>query len=148
MSAELVESLVPAVVDASMVIKWLLDEPGSGAARTQRHAWDAHGIVPAAPDFLLIELHSILLKKLARREIALDLPWLSQTPTFGIDLSWFPFEPLLPLAWRLALHHQISIDDALYAALAQSLGVALYTADTRLAERLTGSLNVKTLALT
>lgn len=143
-----VEPLRPAVVDASIVVKWLLPEPDSAAALTQRRQWTTEGRVPSAPNFLLIELHNVLWKKIQRGELTPDAPILSFAPTFGLDLNWFPFEPLLPLAWPLALRCQIPIYDALYAALAQQLQAPFYTADARLAERLGAVIVVHTLVPT
>lgn len=140
------ESLVPVVVDASVVVKWLLTEPDSAAAIEQRRQWHAEGVVPAAPDFLLIELHNILWKKLQRGEITPDAPILSYAPTFGLDVNWFPFEPILPLAWNLSVRYAVSIYDALYAGLAQHLQATFFTADARLAERLGKAVSVHTLA--
>lgn len=140
------ESLVPAVVDASVVVKWLLTEPDSAAAIEQRRQWHTEGVVPAAPDFLLIELHNILWKKLQRGDITPDAPILSYAPTFGLDVNWFPFEPILPLAWSLSVRYDISIYDALYAGLAQHLRAMFFTADTRLAERLGKAVSVHLLA--
>lgn len=140
------ESLTPAVVDASVVVKWLLAEPDSALALEQRRRWQAQGMVPAAPDFLLLELHNVLWKKLQRGDLALDAPILSSAPSLGLDLNWFPFEPLLPLAWTLALRCRVSIYDALYASLAQQLQAPFYTADVQLAERLGQAITVRTLA--
>ena len=50
--------LSAAVVDVSIVVKWLLPEPDSAAAVEQRRQWKANGLVPVAPDCLLIELHN------------------------------------------------------------------------------------------
>ena len=141
-----VETVAPAVVDASIVVKWLLPEPDSESALAQRQTWKTQGLVPAAPDFLLIELHNVLWKKSQRGGLASDAPILSFSPLFGLDLTWFPCEPLLPLALSIALRERVSIYDALYASLAQQLRAPLYTADTVLAERLSPSMTVHTLA--
>jgi len=130
------EPLTPVVVDASLVIKWLLPEPDSAAALECRRRWAAHHTVPVAPDFLLIEVHNAFWKKLLKGELTPDAPILAFVPTFGLEVNWFPFEPLLPQAWRLACQCQISVYDALYAALALQLNTALYTADVEFARRL------------
>lgn len=141
------EPRVQAVVDTSLVVKWLLNEPGSASALEQRRQWHTDQIVPAAPDFLLLELHNVLWKKLERGDITPDAPVLSHAPTFGLDLNWFPFEPLLPSAWQLACRCHVSIYDAVYASLAQQGQATLYTVDARLAERLSPVVKVRTLAL-
>lgn len=142
MSAEAATSVV---VDASLAIKWLLPEPDSTSALALRRRWDNHGIAPAAPDFLLIEVHNVLWKKLTRGDITPDAPILSAAPTFGLDLNWFPAAPLLAGAWELAVRCQVSIYDALYGSLAQYLRAPLYTADEALARRLKPLITVHTL---
>lgn len=143
-----VEPVVPAVVDASLVVKWLIPEPDSESALMQRHEWTTQGLVPAAPDFLLIELHNVLWKKLQRGDLAAEAPLLNFLPLFGLDLNWFPFEPLLPLAWTLAVQCRVSIYDALYASLAHQSHAPLYTADTQLADRLGSVVKVRVLPRT
>lgn len=140
------KTLTPAVVDASVVVKWLLPEPDSAAALEYRRRWVVQRIVPAAPDFLLIELHNVFWKKLQRGEITSEAPVLAAAPTFGLELNWYAFEPLLPLAWRLACQLEISMYDALYAALAQQLQAPFYTADAQLVRRLGRSVDVRTLS--
>jgi len=137
---------IGAIVDTSVVVKWLINEPGSDSALSQRQQWQAKNLVPAAPDFLLVELHNVLWKKLERGDITPDAPILSYAPMFGLDLQWFPFEPLLPMAWHVACHCHISMYDALYASLAQQLRVPFFTSDTRLADRLHQVITVHTLA--
>ncbi len=139
------KTFTPAVVDASIVVKWLLPEPDSAAALESRRRWVAQGIVPAAPDFLLIELHNVFWKKLQQGELTPDAPILAYAPTFGLEVNWFPFKPLLPQAWQLACQCHISVYDALYAALAQQLHAIFYTADSDLVRRLGQTVAVKTL---
>ena len=134
------------VVDASFAVKWLITEPGSPQATAHRTQWHQEHSVPASPDFLLIELHNIFWKKLERREVKPTAALFTRGPQFGLDLNWFPFEPLLPFAWHVACRHRISIYDALYVALAQQLHAPFYTADAKLAERLKNSVAVHTLA--
>ena len=134
------------VVDASIVIKWLLTEPDSAAALKRRQTWQSKVVVPVAPDFLLIELHNVLWKKVQRGDLAPEAPLLSYAPTFKLDLNWFPFEPLLPLAWMLAIRCHVSIYDALYAALAQQLNAPFCTANVSLAKRLERAVSISRLA--
>lgn len=134
------------VVDSSFAVKWLITEPGSTQAIAQRSQWHQEHLVPASPDVLLIELHNIFWKKLQRSELKPTAAVFTRGPRFGLDINWFAFEPLLPLAWQLACGCAISIYDALYAALAQRLDAIFYTADVRLADRLRQAIRVQTLA--
>ena len=140
------KALTPVVVDASIAVKWLLPEPDSAVALEQRRRWTTQRVVPAAPDFLLIELHNVFWKRLQRGELAPDAPVLTGAPTFGLELTWYPFEPLLPLAWRVACQYDVSIYDALYAALAQQLNAPFATADQSLARRLSSAVHIQMLS--
>lgn len=144
MSAE-PSALSAVVVDASVVVKWLLPEPASDVALDLRRQWHAKDAAPAAPDFLLIELHNVLWKKLEQGELTSEAPILSFLPLFGLDLNWFPSPRLLPLAWTFACRCHISIYDALYVALAHQLHAPFCTADTRLAQRVAGAVTVQPL---
>jgi len=129
-----------AVIDASVAIKWIIDEEGTQAALTLRDRWHKNGTLLHAPEFLLVELHNIVWKKLYRGLIPPNAPIIGQTPNFGLTLNWSLTQPLLTSAFLLALQRRISVYDGLYAALAQSLGAPLYTADQVLAAKLQGSL--------
>jgi predicted nucleic acid-binding protein len=127
------------VVDSSVVIKWLVHEEGSDLARALRTQWIKADIFPSAPDFLLVELHSIIWKNLRLGLLQTNDPLVGQTPTFGLDLNWAATTPLLSSAFLLAIKYQASIYDSLYVALAQSLQAPFFTADQSLAAKLTGS---------
>lgn len=117
----------PAVVDANVAIKWVVDEPDSGLARS---------LAPAAleaPDLLPIECANILWKKavigdLTRREAAERLEFLLHAP-----VTFTASRELLDLALELALEWQHPVYDCLYAALAIRRNIPLVTAEKRLA---------------
>ena len=136
MSAESV--LTHVVVDVSVAVKWIVAEENTSAAVALRDQWTADKTLLCAPDFLLIELHNILWKKLLRGLLSADDPLVAQGPTFGLTLNWSSSQPLLSIAFLLAIQYKITIYDALYAALAQSLGAPLYTADQTLISKLQG----------
>jgi len=129
-----------AVIDASLAIKWIIDEEGTKAAVALRDRWHKNGTLLHAPEFLLVELHNIVWKKLYRGLIAPNAPIIGQTPNFGLTLNWSLTQPLLTSAFLIGIQYQISVYDGLYAALSQSLSAPLYTADQALATKLQGSL--------
>jgi predicted nucleic acid-binding protein len=116
-----------AVVDASVAIKWIVEEPDSGLARS---------LAPArleAPDLLPIECANILWKKaaigdLTRQEAAQRLGFLLHAP-----VTYTASRELLGLALDLALEWRHPVYDCLYAALAIRRNIPLVTADERLA---------------
>jgi predicted nucleic acid-binding protein len=129
----------PVVIDASLAIKWVIEEEGTKTALALRDKWKEEDAYLCAPDFMLVELHSIIWKKLLRGLVQPTDPIIGQTPTFGLDLNWTSTQFLLTSAFLLAIQHRVSIYDALYAALAQSLQAPLYTADQSLVEKLKNS---------
>jgi predicted nucleic acid-binding protein len=116
-----------AVVDASVAVKRVVDEPDSGLARSLA------GARLEAPDLLPIECANILWKKvgigdLTRPEAARRLEVLLHAPvalTVGGEL--------LDLALDVALEWQHPVYDCLYVALAIRRNIPLVTADKRLA---------------
>jgi predicted nucleic acid-binding protein len=117
----------PAVVDANVAIKWVVDEPDSGLARSLATA------TLEAPDLLPIECASVLWKKaaigdLTRREAAERLEFLLHAP-----VTLTASRELLDAALELALEWRHPVYDCLYAALAIRRNLPLVTADKRLA---------------
>ena len=116
------------VIDASVVVKWVIPEALSDRAdRVRDHEGDIR-----APDLLLIEVANALWRKTLAREIspreadtALDLVQRS-----GLDLRGTP--PLVPRAMELARRLGHPVYDCVYLALAEREGVPLVTADQRL----------------
>ncbi len=123
------------VVDASITVKWLVDEPGRASARDLLDQ-----VEPLqAPDFVLVETANVLWKKVRRREIT------REQATIGIETLPQLFESLLASAGliRRALDLAIEIDhpiyDCLYLAGAESIDAALVTADERLLRKAQGA---------
>jgi predicted nucleic acid-binding protein len=121
------------VVDASVVVKWLLPEAHSGAATTLRqHAW-------AAPDLLAAEVGNVLWRKHRRGEISAEEAAFAALALerSGIDLR--PCAPRLRDAVRVATELDHPVYDCFYLVLACELGAQLVTADQRLLARLAAS---------
>ena len=113
------------VIDASVAVKWVLDEPGSPQARALA------GARLEAPDLLLVECANILWKKvqlgdLRQAEAMARMDLLNQAP-----VTWASSPDLLGNALRLALHLRHPVYDCLYLALALELAIPLVTADRR-----------------
>jgi predicted nucleic acid-binding protein len=116
-----------AVVDASVAVKWVVEEQDSGLARTLAQA------KLEAPDLLYIECANILWKKvrigdLTRLEAAACLDILLRAPvTLAGSVG------ILDLALDLSLEWRHPVYDCVYAALAIRRGITLVTADKKLA---------------
>jgi len=124
------------VVDASVVLTWLLQEP---VPPTAQRMLDDHvsGHHPAvAPDLLTYEVANILAR-------GADLSAAAATEGFhrfrALEIETFALgagEQASALA--LALQHRLTVYDASYLALAEALGVRFATADRKLARRVEG----------
>ena len=119
------------VLDASVALKWVLNEPDSPAALKLRADFSQHACELLAPDIILVEIaHS--LTRAERRGIVTQPAVL-----FGDILSTrpdlHPHIPLLPRAIGLSSQLRIGVYDCLYLALAERERCEVVTADGRLA---------------
>lgn len=115
-----------AVVDASVGVKWVVNETDSDVARSLSQT-SLH-----APDLFPIECANILWKKarlrdLTRRNAMECLDILQQAP-----VAIVPTHELMPRALDLAFELQHPVHDCVYLALALLRGIPLVTADERL----------------
>ncbi len=126
------------VIDASVVVKWFVEEEYSREARLLRDAY-ASGILDlAAPSLLSYEVLNALKYSGAfgedeLKEIAEILD------EFQLSLHDLSGE-LANKTVELAMRKGITIYDASYAALAESLDTIAYTADERLLRKVGGKL--------
>lgn len=118
------------VLDASVIIKWFVEEVDSLRARTFFERLRAGNIAVAAPDILLYELPNILLRKrgMEASEAKRAVHLLLET-----DIDIIPLEaPLVFEAIDLAGATGASLYDASYLALAARENATLVTADRKL----------------
>jgi predicted nucleic acid-binding protein len=116
------------VVDASVALKWILDEEGQDAALGLLDEAVLH-----APDFLLVEVANALWSKVRRRILDRAEADAAYEAIAGVPIAYTTVAELTQPARSLAHALDLSVYDALYAALAQRLRCALATADARLA---------------
>jgi predicted nucleic acid-binding protein len=126
--------MTPHVVDASVVIKWFVDEVHAEAARHLQE--DQYELF--APDLLWPECGNILSKKVWRAELTPDearLIWggLEQQP-----ISTFRSSLILELALEVAFDTSRTVYDSCYLALALLIDCQLVTADQKLFNALQG----------
>jgi predicted nucleic acid-binding protein len=114
------------VVDSSVAIKWVVEEPGSKEAL----ALFRHRLY--APELLIAECANVLWKKARRNELTKDEALLCARLLQRADIDLSPMRPLLDSATRLALALDHPAYDCVYLALADSLSCDLVTADARL----------------
>jgi predicted nucleic acid-binding protein len=122
------------VVDASLALKWYLDEPASDDAR-RLLADDADLHVP---DLFHAEVASVLVKRRRRGELDHEALAAVRTALDLVPLTVHASRPILDAAIDRSLALHISVYDAVYVALAMGLGFDLATADRRLVHACAG----------
>jgi predicted nucleic acid-binding protein len=118
------------VVDASVVIKWLVQEVDSTAALALR------GHALAAPDLLIPECANILWKKVRRAELTASEANTSARLLERVDIELVPMRRLLAAALRLAIELDHAAYDCTYLALAELRRIPFVTADLTLLRKL------------
>jgi predicted nucleic acid-binding protein len=130
------------VVDASVVVKWVIDEEGTEQALALR----THRLF--APDLLVAECANVFWKKARRREMTADQAVLAAELLQRADIELVPTRGVWGQAarWAITLDHPAY--DCVYLAVAASLACDLVTADTalqRLSRKLAGGPKVRLL---
>jgi predicted nucleic acid-binding protein len=122
------------VVDASVAVKWYVDEPLSGAARQLLD--DDHHLI--GPEHLLAEVGQALWRRFYKDELSQDrvLQIVEVLPDF---FELIPTEALISDAVALACARSQSVYDCLYVAAAVQEDALLVTADLRLVRAMAGS---------
>jgi predicted nucleic acid-binding protein len=112
------------VIDASIAIKWVVDEGGTPEALTLR---DCGRLI--APDLLAAECANILWKKAQRKELSKDEALLAARLLQVADIELLPSRGLLEAAARIAIECEHPAYDWLYLALAVEHDCPFVTAD-------------------
>jgi predicted nucleic acid-binding protein len=115
------------VIDASVVVKWVVEEEGSTAATALRHRFRL-----AAPDLLVAECANILWKKTRRGELTAEEANIAARLLERAGIELMPMGGLLEKATGLAIQLAHPAYDCIYLALAQQKGWRFATADIRL----------------
>ena len=122
------------VVDTSVVVKWFVEEEYSREARLLRNAYADNLINIAAPSLLPYEtLNALKYSGAFGEEELKDIARVLE------DFQFTLFNLQSELATKsieLAMRKGVTIYDASYVALAQILGVELYTADEKLIKKM------------
>mgnify|MGYP001614629008 CR=1 FL=1 len=119
------------VVDASVVVKWFLDEEGSKEALQLRSEHISGKISLVVPDLLFLEVLNALRYKGGTQKTLAEANRALWDIQFHIEKN---SSFLMEKAAVLALEYNLSLYDALYLALALLYGCPLVTVDSALAK--------------
>jgi predicted nucleic acid-binding protein len=119
------------VVDASIAIKWVIEEDGTPAALSLRNQAKL-----IAPELLIAECANILWKKVRRDELSKDEALLAARLLQGADMELMPTRSLLAPATLIAIELDHPAYDCMYVALAAANGCRFVTADDRFLRKL------------
>jgi predicted nucleic acid-binding protein len=119
------------VIDASIVIKWVVEEDGTDLALALRQKARL-----MAPDLIVAECANILWKKVQRKELSKDEALISARLLQSAEIELVPTRALMESATRLAIELDHPAYDCLYLALAVESGCRFVTADERLANKI------------
>ncbi len=115
------------VVDASVVVKWFVNEEGSDAAKILRDG--DHQLF--APRLMALEVGNTLRNKTRRGELKpLEAEALASNIS-ALTVNWAADEELVVDAVRLAIALDHPVYDCVYLALARQVGANVVTADNR-----------------
>ena len=114
------------VIDASVAIKWVVEEEGTEAALALR------GRRLLAPDLLNAECGNILWRKVRLGQFSPQEAFLAGRLLANADIEFFPARGLMETALEIAIMLDHPVYDCLYLALAEAQSVNFVTADKRL----------------
>lgn len=116
------------VLDASVVLEWLLGLPRAGDVEQRLLDRDRS---LHAPHLLSVEVTQVVRRYESHGEISADRAVAAIADLADLDIARYDHEPLLPSMWQL--RGNLTAYDATYVALALALDAPLLTMDARLA---------------
>lgn len=120
------------VVDASLAVKWLVEEDDSDKAHAVLQSWVAQDITRIAPYLMPFEVANVLHRRVLRGELNVgdSTRMISRLLESSLELQQPPGLHVRALQLSSQLN-QSAAYDAHYLALAESVGCELWTADER-----------------
>ena len=120
------------VVDASIVVKLLVDEPNTQQAEDLAQSWRLGGVRVVAPYFMPVEVTNALYRKATRQLISMEEAARLAANLWELGVQFRQSQQLHVRAIGLAAElRQNAVYDAHYLALAEALDCELWTADQR-----------------
>ena len=120
------------VVDASLTVKWLVEEEDSDKAHAVLQSWVAQDVTRVAPNLMPFEVANALHRRVLRGELSVEDNARMIAQLLGSRLELHQTAGLHARALELASElQQGAVYDAHYLALAEEVGCELWTADQR-----------------
>ena len=122
------------VADASVAVKWVLEEAYSDAASRLLNG----GYTLLMPELLYAEAANVFWKRVMRREFSEEEALTALDGVAAVPMQSYALLPLLPSALQIAMETGRTVYDSFYVALAVQQECQLVTADQRLFNALQG----------
>ena len=122
------------IIDASIAIKWVVEEDGTSEALVLRQKAKL-----IAPDLLVAECANIFWKKVQRGELLKAEALFAARLLQGAEIELLPTRSLFESATRISIEIDHPAYDCFYLALAERSASRLVTADDRLIRRCTNT---------
>jgi predicted nucleic acid-binding protein len=119
------------VIDASIAVKWVVEESGTAEALVLRRKAKL-----IAPELLVAECANILWKKVQRHELLKEEALLAARLLQGVEIELLPTRSLLEAATQMSIEINHPAYDCLYLALAVDNECRCVTADERFLRKL------------
>jgi predicted nucleic acid-binding protein len=119
------------VIDASIAVKWVVDEDGTREALTLRQKAKV-----IAPELLVAECANILWNKVQRNELLKEEALLAARLLQGVEIELRPMRSLFETATRISIEINHPAYDCVYLALAGVSKCQFVTADQRFLHKL------------
>lgn len=120
------------VIDASVAVKWFLNEELAEEALEILHQLSFF----YAPEIFLTEIDSVLTKYVRQRKMTISDAWDKRKLFRVLPYRLIEYNKIEDFAFQLATEFSVTTYDASYLAIAIDYNAVLYTADQRLANGL------------